>query len=73
MPRAIAGSSDRSDGTFGPAQGTPSRRDARQLDMQAVTFLSLWRTDNSFEAPLLPTILCCRRPASKSVWDTSKG
>ena len=29
VPRAVVGSSDGSEGTFGPAQGTPSRRDAR--------------------------------------------
>ena len=34
----------------GPAQGTPSRRDARQLDMQVVTFCSFGRTDVLFRA-----------------------
>ena len=51
MPRAIVGSSDESvesEGTFGPAKGTPSRRDARQLDMQVVTFCSFGRTDVLF-------------------------
>ena len=41
MLRAIVGSSDESvesEGTFGSAQGTPSRSDAHQLDMQAETF-----------------------------------
>ena len=48
MPRAVGGSSDESEGTFGPAQGTPSRRDARQLDMLAETFYLIQRAEKSF-------------------------